>query len=72
MDNCSSCADDRILFNNKCICREGYFDQIGVCQLCHKSCLSCKDSETFCLTCSIDNYRKLKDDKCLCIDGYYE
>lgn len=43
------------------------------CKLCHKSCLTCINSDQNCLTCSIDNFRIFKSGNiCECKQGYYE
>ena len=43
------------------------------CKLCDKTCLTCANTNNYCLTCSIDNYRQLKNgNTCECIQGYYQ
>lgn len=39
---------------------------------CHLSCETCVTINTNCLSCLNISYRILTNNKCLCIDGYYD
>ncbi|CAD8210795.1 unnamed protein product [Paramecium pentaurelia] len=72
---CTSCMQFRNLKNNDCICNDGMYESSidKQCKLCDKTCLTCAYIKTYCLTCSIDNFRQFKSgNTCECIKGYFE
>ncbi|CAD8190118.1 unnamed protein product [Paramecium octaurelia] len=43
------------------------------CKLCDRTCLTCANTNTQCLTCSIENFRQFKSgNTCECQQGYFE
>ncbi|EAS03999.2 EGF-like domain protein (macronuclear) [Tetrahymena thermophila SB210] len=79
---CTSCSDSNNRQLNtstkKCDCKLGYYvDPVNIsnptCLKCHYSCQSCNGpNQTDCLTCDINQGRKINGGTCICIDGTYD
>ena len=53
--NCTSCSENNLLFESKCInrnsgCPDSYFESLGYCLKCNDKCLKCND-ENNCIIC---------------------
>ncbi len=57
----------------KCICKDGYFDNSGVCEPCLAECKTCSNNTT-CDTCEVQSIsnRSLVGARCKCIDGTFD
>ncbi|KAL4470733.1 hypothetical protein ABPG72_016738 [Tetrahymena utriculariae] len=68
----SSCSNEqnRILQNSKCVCKQGYYEQISIptCLACLVTCSSCKDT-IGCL--SYFENASLQNGQCVCNSGYF-
>ncbi|KAL4454553.1 hypothetical protein ABPG74_021758 [Tetrahymena malaccensis] len=75
---CLTCrvTDNRILNNNQCQCKQGYFESPStsttICDKCQPKCLTCSNKST-CDSCDQNLFFVLDSSKqCVCKDGYYE
>lgn len=73
--NCTSCLNstNRVLTLNKCLCREGYFDNGGLmCQKCSYKCLTCDIFADNCTSCPSTSLRTTPAPLCDCQIGFYD
>ncbi len=49
--SCKTVAENRILFNTKCICKEHFAEINGLCVECDKTCLMCEIDAVTCISC---------------------
>ncbi|CAD8193538.1 unnamed protein product [Paramecium octaurelia] len=67
---CSSCKDTYTLTKEGCVCNINQFEQNNQCNDCPIECNQCLSS-TQCIECLTTNNRRLVNEQCVCIDGYY-
>ncbi|CAD8106981.1 unnamed protein product [Paramecium primaurelia] len=73
--DCPSNSGRELGSDNSCSCTEEYYDEIEnpLCKLCHFKCQSCTDgTEQSCTTCNLNKFRKLINNECICMKGYFE
>lgn len=71
--NCTSCNENQYLFNRKCFCNEGFYNNSAnsTCLPCSSACSSCLGpTEQDCTACKVDFYL---NGECLktCPDGFF-
>lgn len=61
-----------------CLCKDGFYedptqvtDVSAICKSCSSPCIACSDSPTTCTKCNEAANFVLKNNKCVCADGYY-
>ncbi|CAK67807.1 unnamed protein product (macronuclear) [Paramecium tetraurelia] len=75
---CLSCPPNsgrQLGSDNSCSCTEEFYDeiQIPICKMCHFKCQSCTDAtEQSCNSCNKNKFRKLINNECVCMQGYFE
>ncbi|CAD8125174.1 unnamed protein product [Paramecium sonneborni] len=72
VNTCLSWVDNNIfqLQQDKCVCKQGYFEQGTDCLQCSSQCFTCFEQSDKCLSCSDPNHILLQND-CQCKPGYY-
>ncbi|CAD8129010.1 unnamed protein product [Paramecium sonneborni] len=68
--HCLSCQDTYTQTKEGCVCKINEYEQQNKCYNCPIECNQCLSS-TQCIECLTINNRKLLDQQCVCIDGYY-
>ncbi|CAD8188635.1 unnamed protein product [Paramecium pentaurelia] len=68
--DCQTCKSTYIQTKLGCICKLNQYEDSNQCQDCPIECNQCLN-QTNCLECLSTNYRQLKNQQCICIDGYY-
>ena len=64
---CTKCFDRNAeLFNEKCVCRKGYYELAEMPHICFEYNVTCSE----CI--SITDYTVLKNSKFYCKDGFFE
>ncbi|CAD8196825.1 unnamed protein product [Paramecium pentaurelia] len=74
-NDCLSCQNQMILFENECKCGEHqYFNYVNfLCEDCHPTCSECNGSlNSNCLICKQDQNTILQSNICICKEGYYK
>ena len=77
---CTSCLVGTVIYGQLCMlnCPSGYYNNSGICSPCSTQCLTCKTSNSFCLTCpdstqsgSVNYYMYSNQCFSKCPQGYY-
>ncbi|KAL4490890.1 hypothetical protein ABPG72_008626 [Tetrahymena utriculariae] len=79
-ERCTQCYDPKLYYrydqssNYQCPCFKGYFDNGNTsCQQCFITCDECFGSSTNCInSCNPSDFRVLDNNRCVCMQGYYE
>ncbi|EAR98006.3 bowman-birk serine protease inhibitor family protein (macronuclear) [Tetrahymena thermophila SB210] len=73
---CDSCDQSlQLILNssNQCVCKDGYYEDNGLCKLCHYSCEKCNGpGSNNCTSCIQSKNRIFKQNQCICLDSYYD
>ncbi|CAD8128985.1 unnamed protein product [Paramecium sonneborni] len=68
--DCQTCQSTYIQTKLGCVCKLNQYEDSNQCFDCPIECNQCLSS-TNCIECLITNNRQLKNQQCVCIDGYY-
>ncbi|CAD8122659.1 unnamed protein product [Paramecium sonneborni] len=68
--DCQTCQSTYTQTRLGCVCKQNQYEYSNQCFDCPIECKQCLSSNN-CIECLITNNRQLKNQQCICIDGYY-
>ncbi|CAD8097703.1 unnamed protein product [Paramecium sonneborni] len=68
--DCQKCQSTYTQTILGCVCKQNQYEDSNQCLDCPIECNQCQSSNN-CIECLITNNRYLKNQQCICIDGYY-